>query len=611
MSESITSSTIPAGDVPKQNAPDGYVALCDRLTNALPGETWSAEELAREYNLDEKFVRDVLASLQGPKSIEPLYQKVKREVIRSTVKSFEQTRASYKRITNRPIPFILSSSAIYLAIILFLESLQNFAAASGYVLTGAKDVITVAVGIFITVLHLLCYARHGRARFALIGTLSFTVIFAAAFYFSFFLFESVPIRSVVDFDNATEADIAGRMWIIMLVGTIFFAIAYGVMAMGATMMGAVFGFKRKTAQLSKLTRQELLDRYFKLNDTFARIRRSGSIANRPVFWIDKFSGKAGYTAVALLALAVYVSRVMLFGAATLITSGAQQGPVVSIAEVLAVLITLGAIGFAGLIGAGYRRGIVLASFYVLLASVFYSWPLGSIPNQTLAEAMSPDKIIGRLLLAVFIGGLTGIAGYVEVTTQRQRSLRRNDPAAVLGQMVMIQRRLRKGNRDTCVLVVDVAKSTLMKHDADPLLVEWSFREYQALLAQIAQDHGGEVISTAGDGAVITFHDCETALQAARSIQTNIIEFNNHKNRLEKPFRVRIGLHSGSVDGNLDEIQFNNVIDHAAHVQDSAPVGGIALTEAVLAGVPDEKVVELKEGVDGHKLFFVLNPTHNN
>lgn len=611
MSESLVSGVISAGDTPQKNAPDAYIALCDRLTNALPGESWSAEELAQEYGLEVAFVRDVLHALRGPKTAEPLYEKVKREVVRSAVKSYDQARTTFREWTQRPIRFLLTSSILYLCVHLFLESIQLLAVANGLSANPSKDVISVIVFFAVAALHLLTYARFGRVRYALIGTLIFTGAFTASFYASLFFFESVPVENVVNVSDAEGMSLSEITWIITLVGVVFFGFMYGVSAIAASMIGAVYGMKRRTSQIAKLSRQELLDRYFKLNETFTRIRRSGAISNRPSFWIDRFSGKQGWVAIATLAFAVYVSRAILFIIANAVSGGQPETAVVAFVTGISVLITIATVAFAGFIGAGFRRGVMLACGYVVISSVLYSFPFGSLPARTLVEALSPDALIGRLFFAAFMGGLAGIAGYVELTAQRQRSLRRSDPAAVLSQMVLIQRRLRRGNRNTCVLVVDVAKSTAMKHGADPLMVEWSFREYQAMLSNIASAHGGEVISTAGDGAVITFEDCDSALEAARTMQTNIVDFNSRTNRLEKPFRLRVGIHTGNVDGNLDEIQFNDVIDHAAHVQESAPVGGIAVTEAVLVGIPDEKVVELKEGVDGHKLFFVINPTHAN
>jgi class 3 adenylate cyclase len=117
-----------------------------------------------------------------------------------------------------------------------------------------------------------------------------------------------------------------------------------------------------------------------------------------------------------------------------------------------------------------------------------------------------------------------------------------------------------------------------------------------------------VHSTAGDGAVVAFPSCTEGFAAAKRIQTDIEDFNRETNRLGSPFRLRVGLHVGRVAGELEKVQFTEVIDIAAHVQTVAPVGGIAMTELVAEQLGGEPAVQLKDPVDGHTVMLVLNPT---
>jgi class 3 adenylate cyclase len=148
----------------------------------------------------------------------------------------------------------------------------------------------------------------------------------------------------------------------------------------------------------------------------------------------------------------------------------------------------------------------------------------------------------------------------------------------------------------------------MKAAADPLKVEYSFREYQKLIDRITQEHRGHVHNTMGDGAVSAFNTCADAFTAARQLQTEIASFNMNVNRLETPFRLRIGLHQGVIAGELDKIEFTEVIDIAAHVQGAAPIGGIAATETVMPSLSEHQFAQLQGTIDGCRVFIAMNPT---
>ena len=210
---------------------------------------------------------------------------------------------------------------------------------------------------------------------------------------------------------------------------------------------------------------------------------------------------------------------------------------------------------------------------------------------------------GYLIVTLF-GYLGGI---VQRRAAEELSLAQNDPASILAEMVRIQWRLSDRTNMVCVMVVDAAKSSEMKSFADPLAVEYSFREYQTLLEDLSKHLDGRVHSTAGDGAVIAFNSAEAAFTAAKRIQTDIERFNREDNRLQLPFRLRVGLHLGEVVGDLDEVEFTEVIDIAAHVQAAAPVGGIAVTERVAEHLDADEFVPLARQVDGQNVLLALNP----
>ncbi|HTQ08595.1 MAG TPA: adenylate/guanylate cyclase domain-containing protein, partial [Fimbriimonadaceae bacterium] len=185
---------------------------------------------------------------------------------------------------------------------------------------------------------------------------------------------------------------------------------------------------------------------------------------------------------------------------------------------------------------------------------------------------------------------------------RETNLQRNDQATLLAEMVRIQWKLSNEAASVCVMVVDAAKSSEMKAAADPLTVEYSFREYQEWIENVSAEHGGRVHSTAGDGAVVAFTDCEQALVAARDLQRDVSRFNRTVNRLSMPFRLRIGLHTGEVAGDINKIQFTEVIDIAAHIEKACPIGGIAVTDAVAEKLAADYFRDLEAEIDGHRVF---------
>ena len=272
-----------------------------------------------------------------------------------------------------------------------------------------------------------------------------------------------------------------------------------------------------------------------------------------------------------------------------------------------VLSSLGYVGF-GLFSKSIWRAL-LVSITASAVSVVVSWiPMGEFGFKNWWE----HKELGSTVLVSAIFALVSLTAAVGADLQRkasrQRKLQKNDPATVLAEMVRIQLRLAQHGGSICVLVVDAAKSAAMKANADPLTVEYSFREYQEWIEAICQRFQGRVHSTAGDGAVVAFPNCPLAFDAARALQSELAQFNAEVNRLSHPFRLRIGMHMGQIVGNLDEVEFTEVIDIAAHVQAAAPIAGIAVTDDVAACMMEDSFIPLADEIDGHRVLLAMNPT---
>jgi class 3 adenylate cyclase len=251
----------------------------------------------------------------------------------------------------------------------------------------------------------------------------------------------------------------------------------------------------------------------------------------------------------------------------------------------------------------------MVSLVASFASTAVSWiPIGGFG---LAAWLKEGNLPSTLAVSTFFAGVSltaAVGADLQRKASRQRNLQRNDPATVLAEMVRIQLRLAQHGGSVCVLVVDAVKSAAMKANADPLAVEYSFREYQEWIEAVSEKYQGQVHSTAGDGAVVAFPNCELAFDAARMIQSDLARINQEVNRLAHPFRLRVGLHVGQVVGNLDEVEFTEVIDIAAHLQDAAPIAGIAVTDDVAACLLEELFIPLAEVIDGHRVLLALNPT---
>jgi class 3 adenylate cyclase len=289
------------------------------------------------------------------------------------------------------------------------------------------------------------------------------------------------------------------------------------------------------------------------------------------------------------------------------SGGLVQALTLFIQLLVLTLSTLGYVGF-GLFSKSIWRA-ALVSVAASAISVLISWiPVGEFGFRN----WMAQKELGSTITVSAVFALVSVTAAVGADLQRkasrQRKLQRNDPATVLAEMVRIQLRLAQHGGSICVLVVDAAKSAAMKANADPLTVEYSFREYQEWIEAICHRFQGRVHSTAGDGAVVAFPNCPLAFDAARALQSELARFNSEVNRLAQPFRLRIGMHMGQIVGNLDEVEFTEVIDIAAHVQSAAPIAGIAVTDDVAACMMEESFIPLADEIDGHRVLLAMNPT---
>jgi class 3 adenylate cyclase len=279
--------------------------------------------------------------------------------------------------------------------------------------------------------------------------------------------------------------------------------------------------------------------------------------------------------------------------------------------------------FALLLAIGLKidtyTAFALKSSYSVFQSISYVLAIGAFYNAAVSKSAKSAAIIGGIF-----GGMSFVLGSIFAMILMIRELNFPPPLVIvsalscaliavlfqwifhsgkkvgstadrnsarqdlLKQLVDLQEHLREGQQAATFLSLDVVGSTQMKFNADPLAIEFTFNEYHSYVRRISEKHFGSIHSTAGDGITVAFEHPQNAFNAARQIQTGLVEFNAFRNKIDTPLQLRSGIHTGQVvapeAGNMTSINFASVIDIAAHLQKECPVGGVAVSDDAGAGM---------------------------
>ena len=573
---------------------------------ANPGAE-SPKELASRFELSPEFVETVLATAMRPS--------IANETVISPKLSFaaihrclNAVRRSYSWATARPIAFVGATSILAVIGVSALEEWMPESVRIGG--APASTVITPFILLLTLLLHFGCYFRSTRLRYPVQGG----ILAWAIASISLIIITASSIAS--NGERAASGDIGLYLAIPFAMG--FLALGYTGAGVVAALIGAWYRARGHEIKEEAMSRQELLERYFELQ---SRLQK-GSPRQRLVGWFeDSLPARIFHsqpiitTVVTFMVISLAANLVGLMSppetsrdSATFnFTSGNAASAVLGIGLLFSRVLAYILIGiFSRSIGAGMLLGLLGA-----LVDYFFDWiPIGSF---SFASSVRPVSLVLAGLsvaIAVLITGFSGLAAELQRRALRQSSLDNNDPATLLAEMLRIQWRLADQTQEICVMAIDAAKSAQMKANADPLAVEYSFREYQDWIREHVETFEGKVHSTAGDGAIVAFSNCALALSASRRLQTDLDRFNREVNELEMPFRLRIGLHAGTVVGQLDDVQFTEVIDIAAHIQSAATVGGIGVSGAVVARSEPDEFLPLAKEIDGQRMYLVLNPTED-
>ena len=572
--------------------PDGldpYSRLA-RYVQESPGRiNEPANELASRFGLSEAFVREVQESLEdrgeSTNAMVRLAESARavNRALRQLVKEFGQAVVKvWCVLTEKPLRFVLLSGLLFLGV--------YFASAPFFVLRA--NALDGAVGVLFVLIftsHLACFARHGNIRVPLVA--------AAALAPGLLAFGlTLPI-------NPLNRSLPLHQIAFLALGLTAFYAALGV---AAAVVGGLIKMRRDLRREARFSRQEQLDRLFELERRFHEIVEYPRAQGGAMVWVNEVRRWAGFPMAAFLAGAGFgIVRTLLVGGMEVLQL--QGTTVMLLIQMLLVPVGVAVFATVGYLAGGVRKAIAALIIAFCGSVVSLAIPLGRFgPDYLLHFFRTGDALFFIAALGV-LGVLTGLASRVESQSIRATRLNQSDPVALYSEVLRLQWKLRPASLATCVMVVDVAGSTAMKSEADPLKIEYSFRAYQDMVSVVAANHGGTVVSRAGDGAVVSFGNCASAVQAAKAVQSAMPEFNQSKNLLDHRFRLRIGLHSGKTTAGLEEVPFNELIDIAAHVERVSPVGGVALTESVAKDIPEEPTAGLQDTIDGHGVRIVLNP----
>lgn len=178
----------------------------------------------------------------------------------------------------------------------------------------------------------------------------------------------------------------------------------------------------------------------------------------------------------------------------------------------------------------------------------------------------------------------------------------------LAQYAALHKEMMRNMKSRTFMALDIVKSRELKRDEDPFLVQFSFAAYHDFIAGIVLQNRGSIHSTAGDGIMTCFILPANALEAANLILCGLDAFNSNRNRLDTPFQLRIGIHTGSVlvekSGSINEM-FSETLDIAGHIQKSAPANGILLSEITRENLQHvEGLVLTDSTIDGLRVYYL-------
>jgi class 3 adenylate cyclase len=173
---------------------------------------------------------------------------------------------------------------------------------------------------------------------------------------------------------------------------------------------------------------------------------------------------------------------------------------------------------------------------------------------------------------------------VDATQMRQISISSPGLITAIRQQVELQDRIERKFRFRGSFVdVDVVDSYGLKARATrPDAIIYSFDRFRDFACRVIEEFEGHFLNSNGDEIMSFFESANNAVRYGSALLQRLPEFNQTQNRLDSPFRVRIGVHTGEalVDRQRG-VAFSTALDIAGHLQKQAAIDGILVSEHTL------------------------------
>lgn len=566
---------------------DARLMRADQLVESLRStpdlSRAGVQRLAADFDLSPRIVEELLrrgvATGEPRKPILAILKEAVLTCSRALGRVLDSVFAS-------ALPFLVLSAVVGLGII-FLASQT----VKGDSQESLRTAVRIATSLSVLVLHWACFYRRADFRIAAIGTGFFALLFsgfgAASALRSGFppMFQTIP----------------GRIVYIVSSGIVF-GVFYGTAATIATTFGAMVRLREERSRRMQLSRHELLSRLFEVQERLCCIPERTPKKRHPALrWARRH---VALTALLLSLLLAAINYAVAWSTNFNPTNPVNASSAMMLFGVGMFVVLIAIIGLLALWTDTLLKALAVGLLSTVGEFAFSFFPYPGSPT-------SPERILASLgsaavlfLIRVSGIGLVRLGLYLTSELSRMRLGEDADEASLIAEYLEIKRRLAAAPVTVLVLVVDAVGSTQLKEGADPLTVEFTFRSYQSWLAEIFEDHKGRSVAQTGDGAIVTFGDPDNALCAAREVLGHLEEFNRTQNRLDAPFQLRLAMHGGEVVADLDQVQFAQVIDVAAHTEKVSPTGGIAVTEPAYRALGEPRASRLSQKVDGYDVFVL-------
>lgn len=553
----------------------------------------SAQDLCDRFNVPKPVAEAILfKALRG----EGLRQKRSREFDWNRIRRrLIPIQEGLKRLSQNPLVFLTVTSLAGGLWFLLIHEIRRMGFPEGHPARLPLGVTSIVGSLAMVIYQFAFLFQRAKSRIALLGTGIFS---ATAVITGVIWWVAARIGK-----GMSLFDFGAGIFIAIFVGLVLGAI-YSACAITTVCVAIFLTDREEQSRATKLNRKELLAYYFSLRK---RLESGETIIVESSQFLEKLRSQSVRLAW-ITGLAYGLAGVVLSVVFGIRTDGTGNSGTIQIVggSLLGLMGLLSFIWVCLLAFAEIRMRQVLkvVGIFLLASSLPLAIPLGEFGPVYLWSHLG--TVVGSGIVMLLLAGFTHLGSTFYFAAENVKKRELGDTATLLAEMVVVQRRLAEGGTTIAVMVVDIVKSRDLKAGEDPLTVEHCFAQFHQWVRQVARDHSGRILSTAGDNAILTFQRASDGVTAARRMQREIAWFNQTHNRLKGEFAVRIGLHAGDVVADVHDVEYADVIDVAAHSEKGAPVGGIVATEAFIALHQDPGAERTENMVDGWRLYSISN-----